>query len=128
MPCRVYVDFDGAIAPDGPIDALFARFADPYRRAIGKEWQQGRLSVSQCMKQQVRFLSAIPTEIAFAQVATKIFFDETSALSQCWRRALIGPREPSGPSQPNITKNNQRASSDGAGRLGDRKNHERCRP
>ena len=103
MRCRVYVDFDGAIAPDGPIDALFARFADPYRRAIGKEWQQGRLSVSQCMNRSIS--DAIPTEIAFAQVATKIFFDETSALSQCCRRALIGLREPSGPAQSKFTKN-----------------------
>jgi hypothetical protein len=29
MRCRVYVDFDGTIAPDDPTDALFARFADP---------------------------------------------------------------------------------------------------
>jgi 2-hydroxy-3-keto-5-methylthiopentenyl-1-phosphate phosphatase len=64
MRCHVYVDFDGTIAPDDPTDALFARFADPSWRVIEEEWQQGRLSASECMKQQVRLLRATPTEIA----------------------------------------------------------------
>lgn len=64
MRCRVYVDFDGTIAPDDPTDALFARFADPYWHVIEEEWQQGRLPASECMKRQVRLLRATPAEIA----------------------------------------------------------------
>lgn len=63
----MYVDFDGTIAPDDPTDALFERFADPYWRVIEEDWQQGRLSASDCMRQQVQLLRATPGEIdAFA--------------------------------------------------------------
>lgn len=60
---RVYVDFDGTIAPGEPTDALFDRFADPYWREIEREWQEGRLTSIDCMARQVRLLRATPHEL-----------------------------------------------------------------
>ena len=69
MSFRVYVDFDGTIAPDDPTDNLFERFADPEWKVIEAEWQAGRLASWETMQRQVQLLDADPDELD-AYVAT----------------------------------------------------------
>ena len=72
IECHVYVDFDGTIAPDDPTDALFERFADPYWREIELEWQEGRLTSTECMSRQARLLRATPAQIEQFLASVKI--------------------------------------------------------
>ena len=60
MTFRVYVDFDGTIAPDDPTDNLFERFADPEWKVIEAEWQAGHLASWETMQRQVQLLDVAP--------------------------------------------------------------------
>lgn len=60
---RVYVDFDGTIAPGDPTDTVFEHFCGASWREIEREWQQGRLSARECMARQVDLLRASPEAI-----------------------------------------------------------------
>lgn len=63
MGLRVFVDFDGTIAPSDPTDSLFAAFADPSWRDIEQEWQQGRSTARDCMRRQTSLIDASPDEV-----------------------------------------------------------------
>lgn len=63
MVVRVFVDFDGTIAPSDPTDSLFAAFATPAWREIEREWQQGQSTARDCMRRQTELLDVTPVEL-----------------------------------------------------------------
>jgi len=69
---RVFVDFDGTIAPNDPTDSLFGRFADPAWREIEGEWQQARITSTECMSRQVRLLRMTPRDLEHFLAEIKI--------------------------------------------------------
>jgi 2-hydroxy-3-keto-5-methylthiopentenyl-1-phosphate phosphatase len=52
------VDFDGTIAHTDTVDALLGKFADPAWQAIEDDWIAGRIGSRDCMKNQLRLVSA----------------------------------------------------------------------
>ncbi len=52
------VDFDGTIAPTDTVDALLGKFADAAWEGIERDWVAGRISSQDCMKNQLRLVSA----------------------------------------------------------------------
>ena len=63
MKCRVFVDFDGTIAPVDTTDLLLERFADPAWRTIEDEWKAGRIGSRECMVRQIDLVRATPAEM-----------------------------------------------------------------
>jgi 2-hydroxy-3-keto-5-methylthiopentenyl-1-phosphate phosphatase len=60
MKCRVFVDFDGTIAPVDTTDLLLERFAAPEWRDIEDEWKAGRIGSRECMVRQIDLVRATP--------------------------------------------------------------------
>lgn len=63
MKCRVFVDFDGTIAPVDTTDLLLERFAAPAWREIEDEWKAGRIGSRECMVRQIDLVRATPVEM-----------------------------------------------------------------
>lgn len=63
MKCRVFVDFDGTIAPVDTTDLLLERFAAPAWRDIEEEWKAGRMGSRECMVRQIDLVRASPAEM-----------------------------------------------------------------
>lgn len=63
MKCRVFVDFDGTIAPVDTTDLLLERFAEPAWREIEEEWKAGRIGSRECMVRQIDLVRATPGEM-----------------------------------------------------------------
>lgn len=63
MKCRVFVDFDGTIAPVDTTDLLLERFAAPAWRDIEDEWKAGRIGSRECMVRQIDLVRATPAEM-----------------------------------------------------------------
>lgn len=60
VKCRVFVDFDGTIAPVDTTDLLLERFAAPAWRDIEEEWKAGRMGSRECMVRQIDLVRATP--------------------------------------------------------------------
>lgn len=60
VKCRVFVDFDGTIAPVDTTDLLLERFAAPAWRDIEEEWKAGRIGSRECMVRQIDLVRATP--------------------------------------------------------------------
>ena len=60
VKCRVFVDFDGTIAPVDTTDLLLERFAAPAWREIEEEWKAGRIGSRECMVRQIDLVRATP--------------------------------------------------------------------
>lgn len=69
---RVFVDFDGTIAPDDPTDRLFAAFADPKWLEFETAFQAGEIPSSVCMGRQVELLDVEPSELDGLIEATRV--------------------------------------------------------
>jgi len=52
------IDFDGTLAVNDSVDALLERFAPPEWRAVEQQWLDGRITAMQCMREQIRMVSA----------------------------------------------------------------------
>lgn len=63
VKCRVFVDFDGTIAPVDTTDLLLERFAAPAWRDIEDEWKAGRIGSRECMVRQIDLVRATPAEM-----------------------------------------------------------------
>ena len=63
VKCRVFVDFDGTIAPVDTTDLLLERFAAPAWRDIEEEWKAGRIGSRECMVRQIDLVRATPAEM-----------------------------------------------------------------
>lgn len=63
VKCRVFVDFDGTIAPVDTTDLLLERFAAPAWRDIEEEWKAGRMGSRECMVRQIDLVRATPAEM-----------------------------------------------------------------
>jgi 2,3-diketo-5-methylthio-1-phosphopentane phosphatase len=63
VKCRVFVDFDGTIAPIDTTDLLLERFADPAWRRIEEDWKAGRIGSRECLVRQVDLVRADPREL-----------------------------------------------------------------
>lgn len=63
VKCRVFVDFDGTIAPVDTTDLLLERFAAPAWREIEEEWKAGRIGSRECMVRQIDLVRATPAEM-----------------------------------------------------------------
>jgi 2-hydroxy-3-keto-5-methylthiopentenyl-1-phosphate phosphatase len=63
MKCRVFVDFDGTIAPVDTTDLLLERFAEPAWRGIEEEWKAGKIGSRECMVRQIDLVRATPSEM-----------------------------------------------------------------
>lgn len=81
--CRVYVDFDGTIAPDDPTDALFAAFADPSWLDLEAEFQEGRMTSIECMARQVGLLRMTPAQLGEFIAARRIDQDFRQFVAIC---------------------------------------------
>lgn len=60
VKCRVFVDFDGTIAPTDTTDQLLERFATPAWRDIEEEWKAGRIGSRECLVRQIDLVRADP--------------------------------------------------------------------
>jgi 2,3-diketo-5-methylthio-1-phosphopentane phosphatase len=63
VKCRVFVDFDGTIAPVDTTDLLLERFADPAWRDIEDDWKAGRIGSRECMVRQIDLVRATPAQM-----------------------------------------------------------------
>ena len=63
VKCRVFVDFDGTIAPVDTTDLLLERFAESAWRDIEEEWKAGRMGSRECMVRQIDLVRASPAEM-----------------------------------------------------------------
>ena len=63
VKCRVFVDFDGTIAPVDTTDLLLERFADPAWREIEEDWTAGRIGSRECLVRQIDLVRASQAEI-----------------------------------------------------------------
>ena len=63
VKCRVFVDFDGTIAPVDTTDLLLERFAAPAWRDIEEEWKAGRIGSRECLVRQIDLVRVTPTEM-----------------------------------------------------------------
>lgn len=61
--CRVFVDFDGTIAPADTTDLLLERFADPAWRDIEEDWKAGRIGSRECLVRQIDLVRAFPAQL-----------------------------------------------------------------
>jgi 2,3-diketo-5-methylthio-1-phosphopentane phosphatase len=55
---RVFVDFDGTIAPIDTTDLLLERFADPAWHDIEDDWKSGRIGSRECLVRQIDLVRA----------------------------------------------------------------------
>jgi len=58
VKCRVFVDFDGTIAPVDTTDLLLERFAAPAWREIEDDWKAGRIGSRECLVRQIDLVRA----------------------------------------------------------------------
>jgi len=58
VKCRVFVDFDGTIAPVDTTDLLLERFAEPAWRDIEDDWKAGRIGSRECLVRQIDLVRA----------------------------------------------------------------------
>jgi 2-hydroxy-3-keto-5-methylthiopentenyl-1-phosphate phosphatase len=63
VKCRVFVDFDGTIAPTDTTDLLLERFAAPEWRDIEEEWKAGRIGSRECLVRQIDLVRATPEQM-----------------------------------------------------------------
>jgi len=63
VKCRVFVDFDGTIAPVDTTDLLLERFAAPAWRDIEEEWKAGRIGSRECLVRQIDLVRVTPAEM-----------------------------------------------------------------
>ena len=63
VKCRVFIDFDGTIAPVDTTDLLLERFAAPQWREIEDDWKAGRIGSRECMVRQIDLVRATPAEM-----------------------------------------------------------------
>lgn len=61
--CRVFVDFDGTIAPVDTTDLLLERFAAPAWRQIEDDWKAGRIGSRECLVRQIDLVRASEREM-----------------------------------------------------------------
>lgn len=52
------IDFDGTVSLRDSVDALLERHAPPSWHAVEAEWAEGRITAQECMRRQVRMLTA----------------------------------------------------------------------
>ena len=60
---RVFVDFDGTIAPVDTTDLLLERFAAPAWREIEDDWKAGRIGSRECLVRQIDLVRASQAEM-----------------------------------------------------------------
>jgi 2,3-diketo-5-methylthio-1-phosphopentane phosphatase len=63
VKCRVFVDFDGTIAPLDTTDLLLERFAAPAWRDIEEDWKAGRIGSRECLVRQIDLVRATPAQL-----------------------------------------------------------------
>jgi 2-hydroxy-3-keto-5-methylthiopentenyl-1-phosphate phosphatase len=63
VKCRVFVDFDGTIAPSDTTDMLLERFAAPAWREIEDDWKAGRIGSRECLVRQIDLVRASEAEL-----------------------------------------------------------------
>jgi 2-hydroxy-3-keto-5-methylthiopentenyl-1-phosphate phosphatase len=63
VKCRVFVDFDGTIAPVDTTDLLLERFAAPAWREIEDDWKAGRIGSRECLVRQVDLVRASQSQM-----------------------------------------------------------------
>ena len=63
LKCRVFVDFDGTIAPVDTTDLLLERFAAPAWREIEDDWKAGRIGSRECLVRQIDLVRASEAEM-----------------------------------------------------------------
>ena len=63
VKCRVFVDFDGTIAPVDTTDLLLERFAAPAWREIEDDWKAGRIGSRECLVRQIDLVRAREAEM-----------------------------------------------------------------
>jgi len=63
LKCRVFVDFDGTIAPVDTTDLLLERFAAPAWRDIEEDWKAGRIGSRECLVRQIDLVRASQAEM-----------------------------------------------------------------
>lgn len=63
LKCRVFVDFDGTIAPSDTTDLLLERFAAPAWRDIEEDWKCGRIGSRECLVRQIDLVRASEAEL-----------------------------------------------------------------
>lgn len=63
MKCRVFVDFDGTIAPVDTTDLLLERFAAPEWHDIEDDWKAGRIGSRECLVRQIDLVRASPAQM-----------------------------------------------------------------
>ena len=91
VKCRVFVDFDGTIAPADTTDLLLERFAAPAWRDIEEDWKAGRIGSRECMVRQIDLVRASTSEMdAFiAQVEIDPGFASFARLCQRLGHAVM---------------------------------------
>lgn len=52
------IDFDGTVSTRDSVDALLERHAPPAWHAIEADWAEGRITAQECMRRQVRMITA----------------------------------------------------------------------
>lgn len=60
---RIYCDFDGTISKRDVTDHMLGRFADPVWEAIEADWQAGRITGAECMREQIALLRGSDAEL-----------------------------------------------------------------
>jgi len=63
MKCRVFVDFDGTIAPTDTTDLLLERFAGSAWREIEDDWKAGHIGSRECLVRQIDLVRASRAEM-----------------------------------------------------------------
>jgi 2-hydroxy-3-keto-5-methylthiopentenyl-1-phosphate phosphatase len=63
VKCRVFVDFDGTIAPSDTTDMLLERFAGPAWLDIEEDWKSGRIGSRECLVRQIDLVRASEAEM-----------------------------------------------------------------
>jgi len=57
------IDFDGTLSLRDSVDALLERHAPSAWHAIEAEWAQGKITAKECMRQQIRLITANETQL-----------------------------------------------------------------
>ena len=88
MNTKVFIDFDGTLAPGDPTDTLLARFADRSWLDLEVEFKAGRMTSRECMARQIGLIRASPAEYD-ALVGSMTIDPHFAAFAQlCERNAI----------------------------------------
>ena len=88
MNTRVFIDFDGTLAPGDPTDTLLARFADDSWLELEADFKAGRMTSRECMARQIGLIRATPAEYD-ALVGSMSIDPHFAAFAEvCERRAI----------------------------------------